>query len=132
MPIATLQGNIFNVSNWVSNKRSKISKLNPQEISTVLHGKFLIAPSNATSATAFAGNALKKHGTNPLPSSVQLARHNRIRNKYASPPIASPPGLLIYSPCSSPPILELPFPLFQAVRHDALLHNITWVAGNPK
>jgi len=29
-------------------------------------GNVLITASNATSAMAFAGNALKKHGTNPL------------------------------------------------------------------
>jgi len=31
-----------------------------------IYGKALITPSNATNAIAFAGNALKKHGRNPL------------------------------------------------------------------
>lgn len=46
------------------------------------------------------------------------------------PPITPPPRLPIYNPCGSPPILKLP--LFQVIGHDALLHNVAWVTGDPK
>lgn len=50
--------------------------------------------------------------------------------KKAPPPIAPPPGLPVYNPRGSPPIPKLS--LFQVIGHDALLHDVAWVTGDPK
>jgi hypothetical protein len=56
----------WNRYNLLSSLRSWISSYQKQVSEPRHSGKLLITPSNATRAIAFAGKALKKHGTNPL------------------------------------------------------------------
>src|SRR5204862_923615 len=72
----------------------------PTEYSTSIHhGNDLITPSKATSAMAFAGNALRKHGRNPrqyplhplsLPTATAASFHRR--NRLSPSPSAPPKG----------------------------------------
>lgn len=80
--------------------RSLIEDVSSPNITAFLHGKVRITPSNATKAIAFAGNALRKHGTNPRqyplhPRSLHTARAasfqlwNCLCPSLRAPPIGS-------------------------------------------
>src|SRR5579862_7607413 len=92
-----------------------------------------MTPSNATKATAFAGNARRKHGTKPLknPKIVSTLFKNQNRNRNNQPPKTSRTTFSPYRPSGISPARKSP-PLPQLIRHNPLLHNIGRVGRNPE